>query len=421
MSAAPHQDTTVNALVGLGDKLSTLPDGKFLAVLQTLARAAEAPPVQALIDEARPRLRVLRPERPPSLKRMLCAAFEDLFEVAPTVPGAITRAVIAPLWQMLETHAGQHLTSLQMAFHDASGENPKRQAEIAARIWALAAETLGAHSDSWPEAESFALLHDLLLAAGEIEAFKRLLPRRPMPSLGKPEFDILTRHLEALAASKIPPQGYLVAVAARLATPGQLIGWLRETGVAVPPALNQLAFDGAVGQIDRICAHRPEQTAEGFADEARQLLDSLDSLDGTLGSSWRKTLAEKAAAVAGILQERLKTDVLEATPQNILDVLVDGATTEQLRAAESHARALARARSLAGRLHLGAAAETMITTMRTQCIARINALLARSDAPDARHMPAGVAQSIRLVEIVEGSAVARRMLDDARARTPVHA
>ena len=416
MSETEDPNNMVAVLLGLGDKLLTLPDGKFLAVLQTLSPAAEAAPVQALINEARPRLRILRPERTPSLKRLLCQSFEDLFEVTPTAGGAITRAVIAPLWQLLETQASQQLTSLNQAFRETGAGNPKRLAEIAGKTCALAAETLTAHMASWPDPESGALLLDVLQAAPEIDAFKRLFPRRFMPKLGKPEFDVLARHLEALSARRVPPQGYLVAIAARLIAPAQVLGWLRELGLAVPAALNQLAFDGAMGQIERVKQNAAEETAESFAEAAKQLLDALEALDDKLGPSWREALSRQAPEIGRVLQARLRTEILEAAQENILGVLTDGATTDQLRAAESHARALARVRVMARRLDLAQSAEAVITAIRTECIGRIDSLLAHPDAASARHMPAGVAQSIRLVEIVEGSAFARRTLEDARAR-----
>ena len=241
-------------LTGLRHKLEELPDNTFLAVIDQLEIMSELPPVIEVISEARPRLRVLKPHRPRSLKRPLCLPFEDLLSLQSADlddAGIIGRDVIAPLWRHLEAYDRPALDGLQREFKRTGANEPSQLLDIGERLWQLAARALSKSAPPEINSAPAIMLRDILAAASEIQAFKRAVPRKPVLNFGDAERGLIKEQLQSLLEKNLPNQGYLYILAVRLDAPSDLLRWLRDLGLAVPPVVERFALGKLTGQIDR--------------------------------------------------------------------------------------------------------------------------------------------------------------------------
>jgi hypothetical protein len=415
--------TGIDSLLELGDTLQSLPDEKFLAVIDTLAVVSEQGPVALLMEEARPRLRVLKPHRPRSLKRPLCRPFEDLFVNRPGVaPGhrPIDRTVIQPLWLHLERSDGATLRALQGGYKQQRHDAPQQSLEIAARTWALAARVLAAAPIPGVDPEASAILRDIFAAAPVIEEFRHNFPRKPILLLGDSEKALIKQQLEALAANGTAIRGYLLIVAARLASPPELLLWLRDAGQPVAPVVEQFAVGSVDDVMTEFAAEVGDLDPEDLVAEAQSLLTLLATAEeGVVGAN-RKALKERAEMVKGKMREALKTQLIETAPGEISAALADDVSRETLIAAETYARALAKARKTAGQIGLGSATTTAISTVRRNCLGRIDDLLKPASGGGGpaplTQIRSGVFQSVRLIELVDGASSGREILADAMRR-----
>ena len=235
----------LDLLPWLRDRLTTLSDAKFVAVMENLGVISELPAVEGLIHEARPRLRVLRPQRPRSLKRPLCLPLEDLLAVMPAgAPGlaVVDRGVVDPLWRHIESHERAALTPLKTEFRRTPANRPQQVLDIGERLWQFAAKVLDAAPVPGIPEERSVLLRDIMVVASAIEAFKRAVPRKPIATLGDYETAWISDQLHSFAERGLPKRGFLLVVAARLESPAQLLAWLRERGETVPPVVEQFVI-----------------------------------------------------------------------------------------------------------------------------------------------------------------------------------
>lgn len=412
------------SLLMLGSTLQHLPDEKFLAVIDKLAIVSQMAPVAAIFDEARPRMRVLKPNRPRSLQRPMCRPFEDLFATR-SLPAAsdslLDRSVINPLWKHLEASEPAPLRTLQAIYKQTPATDPQKNFEISEQLWRVAARVLTNTPISGVDPEVSALVRDIMLAATAIETFKRKYPLRPLARFGDSEKALVKEQLDGLSVIATAGRGYLVAIAARMASPTELLCWLREAGRTVPPILERFALGKMTDSINQFDQHIAQVDPENLAGRAQELLAILDTADAATSGATRAMVKGQADAVKIKVRDALKTQVIDVAASGIAAALTGEASRDSLLAAEGYARALAKTRKSAGKVGLGTATDSAIQSVRRNCIGRIDDLLKPSPpstdpAADYARTRTQVFQSVRIIELVDGASSGRDVLADVQRR-----
>ena len=424
MEDLPHG---LDLLPWLRARLTTLSDAKFVAVMEALGIISELPAVEGLIHEARPRLRVLRPQRPRSLKRPLCSPLEDLLAIASAGgPGlsVVDRGIVDPLWRHIESHERVALTPLKTEFRRTPANRPQQLLDIGERLWQCAAKVLDkAPIPGIPEERSV-LIRDILAVASVIEAFKRAVPRKPIPNLGDHESELMNEQLHILAERGLPKRGFLLVVAARLEFPAQLFTWLRERGEMVPPVVEQFIVGRLSGEIARFDHDADTLAPDALAIAANDLSQTLAAMEKSLGPSSRRELAARSTGLDERMRDALRTRVIDPATEGITAALNDDVSSETLRAAENHAFALAVSRKTAGTLGMSEAADRAVSSIRRACLDRIDEMFRRGSAGtklDRDQAETAIFRSVRLIELVEGVSAAREIMTEARRRFGVAA
>lgn len=413
----------VESLLVLGSTLQTLPDEKFLAVIDKLAIVSQMAPVAAIFDEARPRMRVLKPQRPRSLQRPLCRPIEDLFATRSQPADSdslLDRSVINPFWKHVEASERDVVHTLQAVYKQTPASEPRKSLEVSEQLWRVAARALTKADIPGVDPEVSGLIRDIMAAATAIEAFKRNFPLRPLLHFGEVEAAV-KEDLDAMAASPAAGRGYLVAVAARLASPTELLCWLRERGRPVPPILERFALGKLTDSINQFDQHIAAADPETLAWQAQDLLAILDSADAGTSGGARATVKGQADVAKIKVRDALKTQIIDPASAGIAAALSGEASREALLAAEGYARALARTRKSAAKVGLGTATDSAISTVRRNCLGRIDDLLkpakpSADPAADYAKTRAQVFQSVRIIELVDGASSGREVLADAQRR-----
>jgi hypothetical protein len=402
-------------------KLPSLSDKKFVAVMESLAVISDFPPVEGIIHESRPRLRRLRPRRPRTLKRPLCLPIEDLLSSeGAAVPRLklIGRNLVDPLWRHLEMHQRDELAGLRANYRHTPLNRPQQLLDICERLWHVAATVLAvAPIPEIPEEQSI-LLRDLMAAGAAIAAFKRMIPVKPLTRLGEFETAWIADQLRALTEQGTPRRGYLLAIAARMRSPAELMTWLRESGETVPQVVEQFVVAKLAGEMIDFDRHAAELSPEALAFRAGDLLEGLAKIEQTVGSSSRRQLAEHTQGIEARIKAALKARVIDPASAGVAAALTEAPPRDVLVAAENQALALSTALRAASNVGLGTEATTAVVTIRRACLDRIDEILKRSvgEGLESERAEAAVYQSVRLIELVEGVTAARDILADARRR-----
>lgn len=394
-------------------QVTILPDDKFVAALDVLGHAADEPEINKFIEDVRPRLRELRPVRRPTLKRLLCMPIEDLFVVAaegdtPLLP----RSAITPCWQLLQSQEGLRLQALMAALGTLPRNEPKKISTLGHSLWKLAAKVLaGVDAESEP---SLALIGKAMGVAGEIQSFKQLMPVKPLLRLVKNELacsEIRTA-LHKIGEKKLSAEAYLLAVAARLESPGELFALLQAAEIPLPnPAARALGRQiiavivTRAGRLEGTKLLAPEQAAF----EADRLARLLDDAKGSLKGPLRDEFDKSTARVTGVIQELLSQRVIDPA-QGAIEAALGSADADRSNA-EAYARALGRSRRLAAQVGLESRMRSAVGAIRKRLEAAIRAVSA--SAPEQQ---AAVYGAVRLVELVAGPDEAGRLLQTAQRR-----
>ncbi len=412
------------SLLMLGSTLQHLPDEKFLAVIDKLAIVSQMAPVAAIFDEARPRMRVLKPQRPRSLQRPLCRPFEDLFAVRSPIAASdslLDRSVIGPLWRHVEASEPAAVRTLQAIYKQTPATDPQKNFEIGGQVWRVTATALAKAPIPEVDPEVSALIRDIMLAAVAVETFKRKFPLRPLARFGDSEKALVKEQLDALSTVATAGRGYLVAIAARMASPTELLCWLREAGRTVPPILERFALSKVTDSINQFDQHIVQVDPENLAGRAQELLAILETADAATSGAARATVKGQADAVKIKVRDALKSHVIDVAAAGIASAMTGEASRDSLLAAEGYARALAKTRKSAGKVGLGTATDSAIQSVRRNCMGRIDDLLkpapsSGDPAADYAKTRTQVFQSVRIIELVDGASAGRDVLADAQRR-----
>ena len=133
-------------LPGLESRLFDIPEDKFIEVVRLLERVRDHPDVRQTFAAIRPRLVQVRPERRPTLKRVLCMPFEDVLESfgGVDVPlGRIERRVIDPVWKLvMECGDTALMDQLDRQVQETAPGNLNALRNIGRRLWPMAAQAI---------------------------------------------------------------------------------------------------------------------------------------------------------------------------------------------------------------------------------------------------------------------------------------
>jgi hypothetical protein len=428
MSGAPKQ---AGVEPGLLNKISALPDGKFVEALDVLAPIAETSEVTHFIEKIRPRLRKLQPRRRLTLKRILFQPVEDLFVAEPLRTGAptIPRSTIALCWDLMQSREPDQMAALAAVLAKSAKSDPRALLPLSHQLWILAATTIAAAEKEGGVAEPVSLVGKVLAAASEIEAFKRKLPQRPLPRLkdNPRPLQEIKASVESIRARGRSVDGFILVVAARLESPAQLFRLMQDAEIPLPAAAARLlgayVIDEVVKQADVLQEVR-EIRPEDAARDADRLFRTLTDAQRNLKGSMKSELDKGTQHVAGVIKELLGKHVIGAAAEVIGAAVAPAGSppgtapkTEQLVAAEAHARALARSRKLARHVGLESQASAAVSTIHDRLTASVDEAL-EGDHTDAEKELArkAVFGAIRLIELVAGPEEAERLLRRAQKR-----
>lgn len=425
-------------LVALGDKLLDIDEPKFRQIVDLLEQMNDHPDIQRTIAVIRPRLVELRLHRRPTLKRLFCDPFEDLFEAlgkADPVPlSVIERSLMNSLWPLVEAEVGkEHVRAFRPALQD----GPERKA-LTEAFWGECAAAVskiaeGAVSGHFSEAldlrmnpnriRALADIAIILSIAPEIMELKAALSPKPVPKLHGD-------HIEAIQTigrrlSRARPESlkiFILLAASRLTDPSVLLSGLWDMDLGQKPADRAALFmqlsGTVVAQIEDRSRHwqdTPASDRMAVADLALDLVASLDATRTAMEHSRNKEFDQRLKQVRSSVHAMVKSQVLQDADAGIvaavgaLDNCAIGASEgrAQLAQAENHARALRKCATIADTL--GLRGELREMTQKT------TASLTEK-AQQALAGPAGSTRTgytaIRMIELIAGPAEANKIMDD---------
>lgn len=121
------------------DNLLSLPEAKFSAIVHLLEAAPDKSEKTALLSELRPRTRLVRPQRRPSLERFFCIPFEHLLDAkSGRAAGTGPRQQIQMLWSVVVKSTPPERLSLLRARLREAQKNGASSPEIGSEVIALA-------------------------------------------------------------------------------------------------------------------------------------------------------------------------------------------------------------------------------------------------------------------------------------------
>lgn len=425
-------------LVALGDKLLDIDEAKFRQIVDLLEQMNDHPDIQRTIAVIRPRLVELRLHRRPTLKRLFCDPFEDLFEAlgkADPVPlSVIERSLMNSLWPLVEAEVGKER---MRAFRPALQNGPDRKAlteafwgECAAAVSKIAEGAVAGHFSEALDlrmnpsrTRALADIAILLSIAPEIMELKAALSPKPVPKLHGD-------HIEAIQTigrrlSRARPASlriFILLAASRLTDPSVLLSGLWDMDLGQKSADRATLFmqlsGTVVAQIEdrsRSWQDSPANDRMAVADLALDLVASLDATRSAMEHSRNKEFDQRLKQVRSSVHAMVKTQVLQDADAGIvaaigaLDNSAIGASEgrAQLAQAENHARALRKCATIADTL--GLRGELREMTQKT------TASLTEK-AQQALAGPAGSTRTgytaIRMIELIAGPAEANKIMDE---------
>ncbi|MBP2309227.1 hypothetical protein GBZ48_06820 [Azospirillum melinis] len=465
-------------LPGLESRLFDIPEDKFIEVVRLLERVRDHPDVRQTFTAIRPRLVQVRPNRRPTLKRVLCMPFEDVLESfnGVDVPvGRIERRVIDPVWRLV-TECGDRalIDQLDRQVQETAPGNLNALRNIGRRLWPMAAQAIQgairgvAGGAGEPDTGRQALwrvlqgdeemrrqLQDVaaFLEIGlTVESLKDALAPKPLAVLDDLHVDAIEQAVQAVARQSAGLVYYLLLVAAsRMANPADLLtvlndldfGKARREQPAIFAQLSGLVVTNleersarlegkgcgtghSAGQGEAAVAIAPEEAIA----IAERLVASIDTtsaaMDVLADPAYRERLdAVKATVrtmVAGTVLDTASAGILTAVPAPAGNGCTAPVDEDAQAAAEDHARALRRCEGLAGALGLHEPLKDTLVSMEKGLMARAHALLAdypkaAGEPDDAETAEMNLFYALRLLELVAGPAKADRLRTAIMAAT----
>ncbi|CAO3430835.1 hypothetical protein [Azospirillum endophyticum] len=420
-------------LVALGDKLLDIDEAKFRQVVDLLERMNDHPDILRTIAVIRPRLIELRLNRRPTLKRLFCDPFEDLFEAlgkADPVPlSVIERSLMNSLWPLVEAEIGKDRLG---AFRPALHYGPERKA-LSEAFWTECAAAVskiaeGAVSGHYSEAlelrmnpdrtRALADIATILSIAPDVMEMKAALSPKPVPKLH-------ADHVEAIQTigrriSRAKPAAlkiFVLLAASRLTDPSVLLSGLWDMDLGQKPADRASLFMSLSGTVVAQIEERSRawRTAAGgdrmaVADLALHLVASLDATRAAMEHSRNRDFDRRLKDIHKSVHAMVNTQVLQDADAGIVAAIgaLDGDSDgrAQLVRAENHARALRKCATIADSLGLRGELREMTRKTTASLTEKAQQALGR---------PAGNPRTgytaIRMIELIAGPAEANKIMD----------
>lgn len=442
--------TAPDLLPTLEHRLLAIPDDKFLEVLRLLERVNDHPDVRQTFANIRPRLVQMRPERRPTLKRVLCMPFEDVLENfgGADVPlGRIERRAIDPMWGVIEDCADRHaLDQLDRQVQEVAPGDHNGLLNIGRRLWPLAAQTLRAVMESdasrhvlWRRLHGDEDLRRQVIDAAvfldiglAIEALKSDLSPKPLPELADRHVVLIEQAAQAVARQNVAAvYSLLLVAAARLAAPADLLRVLNDLDLGKARRDQPVIFAQLSGLVvsnleERTARLEPKAGTSSTATAspeatmamAERLIASVTTTNAVMDLLNEPIYRERLDAVKASVGAMVTGSVLDTASDGILSAIpvptpgaapvVDEAAQA---AAEDHARALRRCEGLADALGLRHAVSDTLKRMGQGVTVRAQALLkdypqTMGDADAAGSAELNLFYALRLLELVAGPAKA---------------
>ena len=428
----------VKDLVALGEKLLYLDEQKFRQIVELLEQMGDHPDIQRTIAIIRPRMMELRITRKPTLKRLFCDPFEDLFERYgkddPVPLSVIERALMNSLWPLVEKQIGREaLKGYRGALHD----GPQRDS-IADAFWAATAAAIaeiGAATEAgrFDEALDLRLNPDrvraiadiaiILSIAPEVRDLKAVLAPAPVTILHKDHLDGIQSIGRRVARSR--PDAlkiFILLAASRLSDPSALLGGLWDMDLGQKPADRAALFvaltDTVVAQMEdrsRTFKNSPETVPDrmAVADLAIDLVASLNATRNAMEQSRNKSFDQRLKEMRGSVHDMVKTQVIKDADTGIVAALgaLDGGSNDraQLAQAENQARALRKCATIADAL--GLRGELKDVTQKTTASLTEKAKQSLRGGAPANGSRAGYT-AVRMIELLAGPAEANKVMDE---------
>lgn len=448
--AAPSDIAPPDLLPTLEHRLLAIPGDKFLEVVRLLERVRDHPDVQQTFASIRPRLVQMRPERRPTLKRVLCMPFEDVLESfgGADVPlGRIERRAIDPMWGIIEDCADRHaLDQLDRQVQGVAPGDHNGMLNIGRRLWPLAAQTLRSVMESegsrhvlWRRLHGDEDLRRQVIDAAvfldiglSIEALKSDLSPKPLPELEDRHVAVIEQAAQAVARQNVAAvYSLLLVAAARLAAPADLLRVLNDLDLGKARRDQPVIFAQLSGLVvsnleERTARLEPKAGAPSTAVAspeaamalAERLVASVTTTNAVMDLLNEPIYRERLEAVKAAVGAMVTGAVLDTASDGILSAIplptpgaapvVDEAAQA---AAEDHARALRRCEGLADTLGLRHAVSDTLKRMGQGVSVRAQALLKdypqmAGDADAAESAELNLFYALRLLELVAGPAKA---------------
>lgn len=306
----------------LGEVLGRLSAQEAVALARAVelsrVRGTEALPTDLVLNALRPRLREAQAPRIPTLRRLVCFAFDHFLtdtEDEPRVPGRVARAAIAPWWTALQRIGGPEIRALEASLAERFADGaPGETDDLARAAWSEAAgwtkslvEELGKpHPDAavrqlFPRAGLVADLGVIaaLLALGELlgAAFDAIDPvlagaqkldGRQITELTPEAVTVAKQHYLAISEAHGMDSGLLaLGLLNRLRRPWHILRLARAMSWKQNDALLRQTEFGAVG----------ERLIIGLANGAREIVTLAGSRGGAID------LARIAAAIVDYMED----------------------------------------------------------------------------------------------------------------------
>lgn len=461
-------------LPGLESRLFDIPEDKFIEVVRLLERVRDHPEVRQTFAAIRPRLVQVRPNRRPTLKRVLCMPFEDVLESFSGVDvpvGRIERRVIDPVWRLV-TECGDRalIDQFDRQVQQTAPGNLNALRNIGRRLWPMAAQAIRGAAGGAGEQEAggqpqWRALQDdeemrrqLLDVAAfleiglTVESLKDALAPKPLAALDDLHVDAIEQAAQAVARQSAGLVYYLLlAAASRMANPADLLtvlndldfGKARREQPAIFAQLSGLVVTNLEERSARLeskdcgTGHSagPSGAAVAIAPEeaiaiAERLVASIDTTSAAMDVLADPACRERLDAVKATVRTMVSGAVLDTAPAGILTAVPAPAGNgrpapvdeDAQAAAEDHARALRRCEGLAGALGLHEPLKDTLVSMEKGLMARAQALLAdyskaAGDPDDAETAEMNLFYALRLLELVAGPAKADRLRTAIMAAT----
>lgn len=441
----------VDPIEAIAGEILLLPNDRFLKAIALLERVKAHPSTRRALENARSRLRELRPPRRMDLQRLFYLPMEDLLTDSHSQAaeeGRVRRDLMARCWKLMQDGGDkaefQKLNAQASELFSTEWEKLKKAGE---RIWAMGAANLTqavarARDDEAYATQTFGdpgnvdIIGDLAEAykvAGEAVGLKERFPENPVVAFDDEDYSALVGAMKRLREGRIgDPWSLVWVMSARMANPIDfLMQFMKQRSFEPTPAVGPMV-DRSVKQLEAEVGRTREKaaTAGSASDVASQAVHMAATLASAkqLAKS-RKHLSEQVDRIAVELQEMVREVVVEGAVESVMSTLPSLDPEElstqpdlsDMAKAEDRVLALCQVSDVDPAMNLGPVVQQKLKSIASEVEKQIRSaldLLASQPAtPENRKAAeAHLSHSTRLVELSEGPAAAERVMLEGHKR-----